>query len=197
MLWFNPCILQKAKKCMNQTVKSGSAFIGTPKRQRACFLALCCSLFLVGSCNENSTVFDFSTKPADLTKLSKSELIRHGYALQVAMIQTPENISKLTADDVKLALSSPDFSRQDGGNHMWQYRTDACVLDIFWKQDKAEKSVSHFEFRQRRSVLNMSEAVIDPVKWQCVQQIIQDHRDDIEQGFSDIYAVLSLNPHKS
>lgn len=195
-------ILQKTKNGMNQTFdKSGSAvFAGRHlflRGRNFSILALCLSLFLVGSCNESAGIFDFSNKPADLTQLSKSDLMRYGYALQVAMLQSSDNIKKLEARDIKLALSAPDFSRKDGRNNIWQYRTESCVLDIHWQEKKSSAPVSHFEFRQRRSALNGTQAVIDPVEWQCVQSIIQDRRDKIGKGFREAYADLSLKAHKS
>lgn len=192
-----PSILQKAKNKMTRTFQFGSSsllptVLLMTHQKKISLLALCFSLFLVGSCNESAGIFDFTNRPADLEQLSKSDLVRYGYALQVAILQAPDNVKKLNANEIKLALSKPDLERKDGSNHLWQYRTDACVLDVYWKQQKASKPISYFEIRQRRSVLDGTQPVVDPVQWQCVQSIIQDRRQAIDAGFSDLYADLSL-----
>jgi len=87
--------------------------------------------------------------------------------------------------------------RQDGRNHVWQYRAENCVLDIYWRNKGEKQPVSHFEIRQRRSVLDSTQAIIEPVKWQCVQSIIEKNRGNIDRGFDDIYADFSLKAHKS
>ncbi len=195
-------MLQQAKNKMIRTFKFGSSFLlpahlFMTHQKKISLLALCLSLFLVGSCNESAGVFDFSNRPANLQQLSKSDLVRYGYALQVALLQTPDNVKKLNADEIKLALSKPDLERKDGQNNLWQYRTKGCVLDVYWKEKPSSKPVSYFEIRQRRSVLDGTEAVVDPVQWQCVQSVIQERRHVIDDGFNDIYADLSLKAHKS
>ncbi len=198
----NQSILQKAKDKMNRAFVFGSSlfcgvFLSLKHQKRVSLLALCLSLFLVGSCNESTEFLDFSEKPANLQQLSKSDLVRYGYALQMAILQKPNNIKKLSSNEVKLAFSTPDLERKDGRNAIWQYRTQGCVLDVYLKNKGAKQSVSHFEIRQRRSVLDGTQAVVDPVQWQCVQTVIQERRRAIDNGFSDIYADLSLKAHKS
>lgn len=179
-------ILQKMNNGKNQTFKSGFSAIYNSKFNKISMLAFALSLFLVGSCNESAGFFDFSRKPEHLNNLSKADLVRYGYALQVAMLQQPENIEKLQADEIKLALSKPDMERKDGANNIWQYRTKDCVLDIYWNKANSSNPVSYVEFRQRRSILDATQPVADPVEWQCLQTIIQDRRRAIRRGFNDI-----------
>ena len=192
MFRFKTNILQKTKIKKNQTHESGSLSLTGKKLSTVYVMTLCLSLFLVGSCNESAGFFDFSNKSPDLQKLSKSELVRYGYGLQVALLQKPEHIKKMELEEIELTFSKPDLVRSAGRHKMWQYRSDNCVMDIYWKDNGASQPVSHFEIRQRRSVLDGAQAVVEPVVWECVQNIIQTNRHDIEAGFDDIYADLSL-----
>ncbi len=188
-------ILQKTKIKLNRAFASGSSVWYTHK-PKFNLLAISLSLFLVGSCNESATIFDFSKKPSSLVDYSKADLVRYGYALQQALLKEPADIKKLNAQEVKLVLASPDFARKDGRQTHWQYRSKACVMDVFLK-GKNNAKVSYYDIRQRRSVLDGTQEIADPVEWQCVQSIIQERRRDIAKGFSDIYADLSLKAHKS
>lgn len=190
------CILQIAKIKKSQATMPGSSSKNFFHFRKNLFI-LSLSLFLVGSCNESAGIFDFSNKPQELKKLTQSELVRYGYALQVAMLQNPKNIKKLEADEIELSLSAPDLIKKEGINNIWQYRADSCVLDIYWNKKGSKNPVSYYEIRQRRSILNTAEAVEDPIEWQCIQTIIQDRRQIIRNGFNKNYADLSLNPHKS
>lgn len=196
-------ILQDAKKSINQIQGSGLAFSGSflngKFKRLAPVLALCLCLFLVGSCNEQVELFDFSKKPASFELLSQGDLVRYGYAVQVAMIQGTENIKKLRAQDISLALSLPDLDRQDGVGRAWQYRTGSCIMDIFWKKNGQQSEASHVEFRSRRIITENKKG--DVSTWRCVQEIIQQRREKIDAGFEqehvDNQAVFSLNEHKS
>lgn len=199
----NQSILQEAKKSINQIQRSGLAFSGSllngKFKQFAPVMALCLCLFLVGSCNEQVELFDFSKKPASFEVLSQGDLVRYGYAVQTAMIQGAENIKKLRAQDISLALSLPDLDRQDGLGRAWQYRTGSCIMDIFWKMNAQQSEASHVEFRARREITE--EKKDDVSKWKCVQEIIQQRREKIDAGFVQEHAgnqvVFSLNAHKS
>lgn len=94
-------------------------------------------------------------------------------------------------EEIELAFSKPDLVRDAGQHKMWQYRADNCVMDIYWKDNGESYPVSYFEIRQRRSVLDGTQAVIEPMQWQCVQAIIETNRREIEAGFGEIYADLS------
>ena len=195
--FFNSILQMRQFRGSRTVYESGSSISASVKNSKLPLLALCLSLFLVGSCNESASIFDFSKKPNDLQQLTKSERVRYGHALQAAILQSPDDITKLQASEVKLALSSPDLEREDGYNKVWQYRGQDCVLDVYWQKINAQTPISHFEIRQRRSVLDGTQAVIEPVKWQCIQNIIQQRRDDIDEGFREAYADLSLKAHKS
>jgi hypothetical protein len=64
----------------------------------------------------------------------------------------PENLLKVTAQDVRAVLNEPELIRKDLPTVIWQYRADACVLDIYFQtqQDNDDAAhVVHFEVRTR------------------------------------------------
>ncbi len=55
----------------------------------------------------------------------------------------------LGADGVTALLGPPDYRRRDKPAEIWQYRGDACVLDIFlYSADGAPAKVNHMDFRR-------------------------------------------------
>lgn len=189
-------ILQIAKKGTNRTKKSGSAFMAVCKN---IFLTvmLSTSLLLVGSCNETMNFLSVLKKPVQLQALSKEDLIRYAYAMQSALTQKPENLWHMRATDVKLAMAEPELNRRDGKSRIWQYRTEGCVLDIYWMQQGDNPKISHYEFRSRRAVFDENVSIQNEPAWQCIQTLIQQRQTKIEEGFHKSYADLSLNAHKS
>jgi hypothetical protein len=190
------CILQKAKKSMNQTEKSGSSFM-VYGRKTLSMLVLGLSLFLIGSCNESASIFSEIQKPVNLGELNKDDLIRYGYKIQAALTYKPEDLKELRRADLKLALATPDLNRKEGGKNVWQYRTKSCVLDVYWQQNKPQAKIAHYEFRERRSIFEKATLSNDPAAWHCMQSLIEQRREIVQKGFEETYADLSLNAHKS
>lgn len=64
----------------------------------------------------------------------------------------PENLLKVTARDVRALLSEPELVRAELPTTVWQYRTDTCVLDIYFQAQSADDPaapVVHYEMRGR------------------------------------------------
>lgn len=63
----------------------------------------------------------------------------------------PERLSGMTGTDLAALFGEPVFVRRDPPAEIWQYATDACVLDLFLYKDgpDAPFRVDHFEFRGR------------------------------------------------
>lgn len=190
------CILQKAKKSVNQTEKSGSSFMAYSRRALMT-LAMGLSLFLVGSCNESASLFDNIDKRVDLSSLDKEDLIRYGYKIQAALTYKPADLKHLRRDDLKLALAAPDLDRKDGAVNVWQYRSENCVMDVYWTKPNDQATIKHYEFRERRSVFDKPLEENTPAAWRCMQSFIEERHEIVREGFTDIYADLSLNAHKS
>lgn len=160
-------------------------------------IVLSSCLLLMGSCNETTNFLSLLKKPVQLQELSKENLIRYAYAMQAALTQKPDNIRHLTTMDIKLAMAEPDLDRKDGRSHVWQYRTESCVLDVYWRQGGKRQKVSHYEFRARRAIFDDVAVIENKPAWHCIQTLIQQRQEKIEAGFHKAYADLSLKPHKS
>ncbi len=55
----------------------------------------------------------------------------------------------LSGDGVTALLGPPDYRRRDKPAEIWQYRNDACVLDLFlYSANGAPARVNHMDFRR-------------------------------------------------
>ena len=52
-------------------------------------------------------------------------------------------------DAILKILGSPDFIRQDGKTQIWQYRSSACILDMFIHGPQKNLKIIHLETRGR------------------------------------------------
>ncbi len=59
----------------------------------------------------------------------------------------PEQLLGMTSDSLSDILGEPDVVRRDGGAEVWQYRSEACVLDLFLYGGM--KQVEHVDLRDR------------------------------------------------
>lgn len=186
--------IAKCKK--SQAQQPGSSF-STPFRT---VVLLSLSLFVLGSCNEKVVISDLDENKVDLETLSKNKALGHVYNVQAALAQSPERIEKLSNKTMQLVLAKPDSVRVEGRSQVWHYVGAQCVLDVYWTQKSNKVMVQdYYEFRARRDLfqkasINDNATLQD---WQCMQSLIQDRRQRVEAGFDDLYAVLSLNAHKS
>ena len=56
------------------------------------------------------------------------------------IIRDPEFIKSLHADDITDLFGAPDFLRGEGKFLMWHYKSDECVLEMYW-EDKNENGL--------------------------------------------------------
>lgn len=64
----------------------------------------------------------------------------------------PQNVLTLTGKDIVIALKDPELIRRDLPTVIWQYRSDVCVLDIYFKTqtlDVTDVNAFHYEVRTR------------------------------------------------
>lgn len=47
----------------------------------------------------------------------------------------PENLKQLLASDLEQMFNKPELKRREGNVTIWQYRSDACVLDVYFRGD--------------------------------------------------------------
>ncbi|MEO9900043.1 hypothetical protein [Nisaea sp.] len=62
----------------------------------------------------------------------------------------PKRLLDLGQHDLSSILGKPAFVRRDMSAVVWQYRTDACVLDLFLYEHGRDLAVTYYEFRPRR-----------------------------------------------
>lgn len=74
---------------------------------------------------------------------------RKGLAKDIGL--HPERLLIIRGQDVKLILREPELVRSESPTTIWQYRTDSCVLDIYFAgdQDPLLSPVAHYEVRAR------------------------------------------------
>lgn len=63
--------------------------------------------------------------------------------------QDPSRLLDLHESDLAAILGQPNFVRKDMSAEVWQYRTDACVLDLFLYEFDQGRAVTYYEFRAR------------------------------------------------
>ena len=47
----------------------------------------------------------------------------------------PEQLKQLQVSDLEQMFDQPELKRREGNLTVWQYRSDACVLDIYFRGD--------------------------------------------------------------
>lgn len=71
----------------------------------------------------------------------------------------------MTTADITAMLDAPPLRRAEGPVEVWQYRTEACVLDLYLKTENKTATVVHYEFRVRdKAVLGQEQAAVTPVR---------------------------------
>lgn len=72
--------------------------------------------------------------------------------MQKALIARADNLVKMHGATVMAALGEASLVRADLPTVIWQYRSESCVLDIYFKADDADvvlAPVIHYEMRSR------------------------------------------------
>ncbi len=129
-----------------------------------------------------------------LEALSQSELMRYVYALQENVADNPSFLKGLSDEKIALILAQPELKRTDSPTEIWQYRSEDCIIDIYFVQKSGRTDASiqpeFIEFRQRAEIT--SPAVKDKVDGlHCMNSLYEYRRADIEAGFQSLYASLS------
>lgn len=146
--------------------------------------AVAVSFLLVGSCHDPVGMNAFAGPQSvqqELADLSKPDMMRFSYQLQAALVEDAALLTEMDETKIRLVLAEPDLLRRDGKTRSWQYRTDACVLDVFMTDDSGR--IAHYEFRSTDA---LDEA--EPEHGRCLQGLYKDRRIAIEKSFADIYA---------
>lgn len=81
----------------------------------------------------------------------RKDQVRYARALSARIGNDPRRFMKLAAADVRLLLDAPGLARTEGSVAVWQYRSDSCVLDIYFSAgpDGKAQRVVDYEVRPR------------------------------------------------
>lgn len=71
----------------------------------------------------------------------------NGMAAVTPVNDDPDQLLGMTPDSVDTLLGAPALVRRDGDAEVWQYRSDICVLDLFFYG--SVKQVEHVDLRDR------------------------------------------------
>jgi len=166
---------------LSQALRPGLAYVTSHKRAASAAGVMGLCLFLVGSCN--SSFFPLSGHiDMDYKDLSGSRVAQYAYALQENLAEQPAQFLKLDRQQVSLALAKPDLERIESHMAAWQYRSESCVLDLYF--DNRDGVIKHYEFRPR----NIHDAEDEFSDWACLQQLYQSRRQLIEANLEDLQA---------
>ncbi len=73
-------------------------------------------------------------------------------ALKARLVKDTDSLLEFTGADIREAFDAPELVRTDLPTVIWQYRNEACVLDVFYTASSADVSkapVAHYEVRSR------------------------------------------------
>jgi hypothetical protein len=84
----------------------------------------------------------FTSAPNSIAIDSKRDTIPQTETNDIKTIlrNDPQFIKTLNADQVSDLFGTPDFLRGEGDFLMWQYKSNSCVLEIYWKETNGQKS---------------------------------------------------------
>lgn len=87
------------------------------------------------------------TEPVGSPVPETTEQLPPGFS---AAERDPSRLLDLRRRDLSAILGEPAFVRRDMSAEVWQYRTEACILDLFLYEIGQGLAVTYYEFRSRR-----------------------------------------------
>lgn len=121
------------------------------------------AVLLVGSCkvsempgsyggSESPAHFRLALFPDSRSAVAEDYQPARGYVAraQKYIAGDPAALTKLTVREIGYLFGAPSLERRDADARIWQYRTDGCVMDVyFYKNDRQAGGyeVSYVDFR--------------------------------------------------
>ena len=138
-------------------------------------LALYAGIFYAMKTFASNKAFAFS-RPA-LVEMDEAAMHRYREDMRTLLVKEPEQIKMLLGQDFQLIMDQPDLERRDAMVTMWQYRSDDCVLDVYFKpaEEQDYAPVTHYEIRARRKAYFMEQdenAVAETDLGACMASIL-------------------------
>ena len=125
------------------------------------------SLFLVGSCKTSELSGVNNTETVGIlpdAEQSQKYTPARGYAYTARkyISDNPDALLHMTEMQVKYLLGNPNIKWNENPAEIWEYKTQACVLDVYFYRDKVlergmssvesslghHRKVSYYELRQ-------------------------------------------------
>lgn len=109
-------------------------------------------------------------------------------ALRRKISYTPEALLQLNTQHIRGLFNEPGLVREEAPITIWQYRTDVCVLDLYFKGSSKNsfKPVAHYEIRAREKG-----AKDEDVQEDCVGEVLRSRNGFQMVGVSNFYKSLS------
>jgi hypothetical protein len=139
---------------------------------------LCILPFLVVSTNGVQAFISSRALAATDATVSPSEdegSIGYGRALRERLARAPDTLLNLRDADILFAFAQPQLRRMEGPVRLWQYRTENCVMDVYFREQGKALSVVHYELRPRDKAVFADHPVQSDSRFQeksCVQALL-------------------------
>ena len=76
-------------------------------------------------------------------------------ALKRLVRRKDDALSAMRGRDIRLVFGNPQQVRRDAHVHVWQYRTDDCLIDIYMRETSGNNTklqAAHHDMRERRLI---------------------------------------------
>ncbi len=121
----------------------------------------------------NKIVFEISSAEASAGMAAGVEpafSLNQKRHIQRALSANHDNLFKLQGASIVAAFGAPSLVRADLPTIVWQYRSESCVLDVYFKSDNGKASfapVVHYEMRKRNG-----EVTTQPNEQKCLKSLL-------------------------
>lgn len=116
-----------------------------------------------------------ATNATDVERRSLFDIIKHRrYVddLYNSVSQNPGKLKNLVAADFRKMFDEPELKRREGNLTIWQYRSDRCVLDIYFK-DNSKKPFDYILHHRDTAFFMGGSAIVEELSdGDCLQTII-------------------------
>ncbi len=109
-------------------------------------------------------------------------------SIRRAVMSNADEFMSLNGRDVRAVLNQPELIRRDLPTVVWQYRNDACVLDVYFTTASAKAAkapVAYYEVRARQKGV-----ADEDVQGICVESLI---RERAGQNLVNLEALYKAN----
>lgn len=92
-----------------------------------------------------------SAEPAALPPVTVEDAPEQA-ALAPPTVAEPAALKGMSPVQIKAVLGAPVFTRRDAPAEIWQYRGQACTLDLFIYDNSAGQAVAHYAIRSVNAI---------------------------------------------